>query len=240
MLATAPGEATGREESQGGLLAGPGSRREWRPRGAAGARVRHQEIGTLFDFSTRMSKGMMQFVWAGTLGVLMASWAGAARAEEPAKTAEKEAAQPAAAAPRKQWVWLKSQELWGYGYQRSDGLWVIDPGSKRKAAPVDPNAEPTGFLSWLNSTRAAFGLPAVGHDPNLSSWAAVNNAQQQARGMGHHVMGPARRQNCAMGPGSNIGSMWMNSPAHRAALLDPSIRWIGIAGMGAYWTFNAY
>ena len=24
-----------------------------------------------------------------------------------------------------------------------------------------------------------------------------------------------------------------------AALLDPSIRWIGIAGLGAYWTFNA-
>ena len=52
-------------------------------------------------------------------------------------------------------------------------------------------------------------------------------------------MGPARRQNSAMGGYGSIGSMWMDSPAHRAALLDPSIRWIGIAGMGAYWTFNA-
>ena len=26
----------------------------------------------------------------------------------------------------------------------------------------------------------------------------------------------------------------------RAALLDPTIRWIGLAGYGAYWTFNAY
>jgi hypothetical protein len=58
--------------------------------------------------------------------------------------------------------------------------------------------------------------------------------------MGHHVMGPARRQNSAMGTYPNITSMWMASPAHRAALLDPTIRWIGIAGMGAYWTFNAY
>ncbi len=68
----------------------------------------------------------------------------------------------------------------------------------------------------------------------------MNNDQQAARGMGHHVMGPARRQNAAMGHYASIGAMWMNSPGHRAALLDPTIRWIGIAGLGAYWTFNAY
>ena len=100
--------------------------------------------------------------------------------------------------------------------------------------------DPYGFLGWLNATRASYGLPAVGYDPNLSGWAAMNNDQQAARGMGHFVMGPARRQNSAMGAFANIGSMWMNSPAHRAALLDPTIRAIGIAGLGAYWTFNAY
>jgi uncharacterized protein YkwD len=100
--------------------------------------------------------------------------------------------------------------------------------------------DPYGFLGWLNSTRASYGLPAVSYDANLSNWAAMNNNQQAARGMGHFVMGPARRQNAAMGAFGNIGSMWMNSPAHRAALLDPSIRAIGIAGLGAYWTFNAY
>lgn len=80
----------------------------------------------------------------------------------------------------------------------------------------------------------------VGHDPNLSSWAAENNNHQAARGMGHFVMGPARRQNAAYGSYGDIGAMWMNSPAHRAALLDPTIRWMGIAGLGVYWTFNAY
>jgi hypothetical protein len=100
--------------------------------------------------------------------------------------------------------------------------------------------DPYGFLGWLNSTRASYGLPAVGYDANLSNWAAMNNNQQAARGMGHFVMGPARRQNAAMGAYANIGSMWMNSPAHRVALLDPTIRAIGIAGLGAYWTFNAY
>jgi uncharacterized protein YkwD len=106
-------------------------------------------------------------------------------------------------------------------------------------APV-PVGDTYGFTAWLNSTRAAYGLPAVGYDPNLENWAAMNSAQQAASGIGHFVMGPARRQNSAMGGFPGIESMWMASPAHRAALLDPTIRWIGIASYGAYWTFNAY
>jgi uncharacterized protein YkwD len=102
-----------------------------------------------------------------------------------------------------------------------------------------PAGDPYGFTAWLNATRASYGLPAVGYDPNLSNWAAQNNSHQASRGLGHYVMGPARRQNSAMGNYSGIGAMWLSSPAHRAALLDPSIRYIGIAGLGAYWTFNA-
>jgi hypothetical protein len=110
------------------------------------------------------------------------------------------------------------------------------------ARPVSeqPAGDPYGFVSWLNGVRARSGLGAVGHDPNLSSWAGVNNGQQQAMGLGHHVMGPARRQNAGMGDFSSVTQMWMASPAHQAALLDPSITWVGIAGLGAWWTFNAY
>ena len=110
------------------------------------------------------------------------------------------------------------------------------------ARPVyqQPAGDPYGFTAWLNGVRARSGLGAVGFDPSLSGWAAVNNGQQQARGMGHHVMGPARRQNSGMGDFSTVTQMWMASPAHQAALLDPSITWVGIAGLGAYWTFNAY
>jgi uncharacterized protein YkwD len=108
------------------------------------------------------------------------------------------------------------------------------------AAATTPAGDPYGFTNWLNSTRASYGLPAVGYDPNLESWAAVNNSHQASSGIGHFVMGPALRQNSAMGGFPGIESMWMASPAHRAALLDPTIRWIGIAGLGAYWTFNAY
>ena len=107
------------------------------------------------------------------------------------------------------------------------------------AQPVQAAGDPYGFTNWLNGVRAQYGLSAVGYDQNLTNWAAMNNAQQNARGIGHFVMGPARRQNSAMGGYGSIGSMWMNSPGHRAALLDPSIRWIGLAGSGMYWTFNA-
>ena len=100
--------------------------------------------------------------------------------------------------------------------------------------------DPYGFTSWLNGVRAQRGLGPVSYDPSLSAWANANNSQQNALGLGHHVMGPARRQNSAMGSFGSIGSQWLASPAHAAALLDPSIRVIGIAGMGAYWTFNAY
>lgn len=113
------------------------------------------------------------------------------------------------------------------------------PVVQQAAQPAAATGDPYGFTNWLNSTRAAYGLSAVGYDPNLSSWAAMNNDQQAARGIGHFVMGPATRQNSAMGGFPGVESMWMASPAHRAALLDPTIRWIGIAGLGAYWTFNA-
>lgn len=103
-----------------------------------------------------------------------------------------------------------------------------------------PSGDPYGFTAWLNGVRGQHGLGAVGVDPNLSNWAAMNNGQQEARGMGHHVMGPARRQNSGMGAAGTVWQMWMASPAHQAALLDPSISMIGIAAGGAYWTFNAY
>ncbi len=95
-----------------------------------------------------------------------------------------------------------------------------------------------GFLVWLNGVRAQHGRAAVGWDQDLANWAAQNNIQQNSRGIGHYVLGPARRQNSAMGPFSAIGSMWMHSPGHRSALLDPSIRSIGLAGAGAFWTLN--
>lgn len=116
---------------------------------------------------------------------------------------------------------------------------AVTTATAQPASNVVPVGDPYGFLNWLNSTRAAYGLSAVGYDPNLSSWAAINNSYQTSYGIGHYISGPARRQNSAMGGFPGIESMWMNSPGHRAALLDPTIRWIGIAASGYWWTFNA-
>lgn len=114
------------------------------------------------------------------------------------------------------------------------------PAVAAQPAAAVSYGDPYGFTAWLNGVRAQYGLSAVSYDENLSAWANMNNAQQNSMGLGHHVMGPARRQNSAMGSSASIGSQWLASPAHADALLDPTIRAIGIAGMGAYWTFNAY
>ncbi len=95
------------------------------------------------------------------------------------------------------------------------------------------------FLQWLNGVRASAGLQPVQYDPAMERDAAVNNSYQARSGLGHFYMGGARRQNAAMGQYAQIGAMWMGSPGHRAALLDPSIRYIGLAGAGMWWTFSA-
>ncbi len=51
------------------------------------------------------------------------------------------AAAPASATPaplvaqatdvKKQWVWLSQEGVYGFGYQRTDGMWEIDPDSRR-------------------------------------------------------------------------------------------------------------
>jgi hypothetical protein len=48
------------------------------------------------------------------------------------------AATPAAPAdtPAKQWVWLPYEGVYGYGYQRADGYWVIDEGSRQSNPPT--------------------------------------------------------------------------------------------------------
>ncbi len=54
-------------------------------------------------------------------------------------------AAPAVAAeisPERRWVWLPKQSLFGFGFQRHDGLWVIDPASKRPNLPEGETVAP--------------------------------------------------------------------------------------------------
>jgi hypothetical protein len=143
--------------------------------------------------------------------------------------------------PVKQWVWLERQGVWGYGYPIEEGpyrgLWRIDPGSK--FAPVA--TDPYGFAAVLNGIRARMGLAPAAYDPELSSWAAENNAAQASRGLGHHI-NPSCYQNCGWNypDAESVAAGWMNSPGHRANMLQPGMTRFGIAfGPGPYWTMNA-
>jgi len=152
-----------------------------------------------------------------------------------------------------QWITLTNMPGYqGLGYINSSGWAIVkefrkieysQPGYSQPL-PAQPgysqplSSDPYNFLNWLNGVRAQHGLPAVSHDPNLSNWASQNNVAQAARGMGHHIMGPARMQNSA-GNMSWPGDAWMWSPAHRAALLDPTIQFIGIAYSFGFWTYNS-
>ncbi len=71
--------------------------------------------------------------------------------------------------PKKSWVWLTKQGVWGYGYQIDEGpnrgLWRIDPDSKRAPEELVPTADPYGFAAILNQYRAAAGLAPLAYDP---------------------------------------------------------------------------
>jgi hypothetical protein len=67
----------------------------------------------------------------------------AAAAAIPVATAPAAPAAPAESTSSKRWVWLKKQGAYGYGYQRPDGLWVIDAGSMRPTLPTAETNRPS-------------------------------------------------------------------------------------------------
>lgn len=156
--------------------------------------------------------------------------------------------------PEKNWFKTSTFPGWeAYGYVNESGYILADKfrkiGSKEELPSIynikeqlerikeiqNQQSDPYGFMNWLNGIRARYNLPSVSYDQNLSNHAAINNNY----GLGHAYMGPARRQNSAQTP-NFPGDMWLASPGHASALLDPTIRWFGIAFNGMYWTFNAY
>jgi uncharacterized protein YkwD len=203
---------------------------------------------------TRMSRRAINALVA-TL-VVSLGWAASASAQAPYTVAPSAygsnsvtyvAQQPTYtyAAPQPTYTYAAPQPTYTYAPQTAAPAYTYQYQAQyaapaAAAAPTTGGGDAYGFLNWLNGVRAQNGLAPVSYDAGLEGWAAQNSAAQASRGLGHFVMGPARRQNSAMGSAASIGWQWMNSPAHRAALLDPSIRAIGLAAVGSYWTFNAY
>ena len=120
--------------------------------------------------------------------------------------------------------------------------WIADgdpvPDGYRKVhGQSGATSDQWGFTAWLNSTRAAYGLPGVAWDEGMAQAAAVNNQWQVSYGIGHFAMAVARVPNAAMMSYPALLNAWMNSADHRAALLDPNLVHVGIAFAGAYVTF---
>jgi hypothetical protein len=75
----------------------------------------------------------------------------------PGTTASAAPATVQANAPTKQWVWLSYEGVYGYGYQRADGYWIIDEGSRTKTLPTAstaPAAAPTTTASTSTPTTS--------------------------------------------------------------------------------------
>lgn len=102
--------------------------------------------------------------------------------------------------------------------------------------------DPASFVAWINGVRARAGLGSVAWDATLAGYAAQNSSQ----GFGHHGRGGfpmgyplVRRENAGLGDLAQVEGMWLASPPHAAALLDPSIRLVGLGNAGNVWTYNA-
>lgn len=126
----------------------------------------------------------------------------------------------------------------------ASGQWIAfqAPPPSSPQTNHDKN-NPYGFTAFLNGTRRMYGLRPLTYDARLAEWAALNNLAQRSQSKaGHFVMGPARRQNAAVITGdisAYVGRVWMDSPEHRAALLDPGLARFGLAWDGLYWTWDA-
>lgn len=126
------------------------------------------------------------------------------------------------------------------------------------AAPAAPSAaapsSPRAVLQEINRVRAAHGLPVLRRDARLARASRAHVLDLIRRDAFEHgdfeermrrfaAAGPRFGENIAWGAGSRgsaraVVRMWMQSPAHRANLLRPGWRRVGIGVTAG--TFSGY
>lgn len=114
-------------------------------------------------------------------------------------------------------------------------------------APVEPEPQPqpdvsAGLLALVNTARTEAGCLPLTEDPTLTAFAADWSATQAAAGTMSHSGGPYA-ENVAYGyeTAAAVFDGWMNSPGHRANILECTWKRHGIgAETGSdgriYWT----
>ncbi len=125
---------------------------------------------------------------------------------------------------------------------------VATPAPKAPIAPKAPKASQTtlggveqAMLDAANAQRARYGLAALKIAPQLEQTTRRHAAwMTNSHNMQHSSIGVA--ENIAWGQRSTQEVMvsWMNSPGHRANILNPGYHWIGVAAYTAtdgscYW-----
>lgn len=104
------------------------------------------------------------------------------------------------------------------------------------ARPAVASTTESAFVSRINSARAAAGLPALSVSGDLTSYARSHSAAMARRGSLFHTSSWSSiccwreiAENVGMGGSvSVISSMFMSSSAHRANILDRSMRQVGV------------
>jgi uncharacterized protein YkwD len=99
------------------------------------------------------------------------------------------------------------------------------PASPPKLHPIEAR-----IIEKTNSQRAQHGLPPLAVDHSLLSSARQHAAWMTNSRSMSHTSKPVG-ENIAMGQRSSgeVVTSWMNSPGHRANILNPGYRRIGVA-----------
>lgn len=116
-----------------------------------------------------------------------------------------------------------------------------NPTSAAPAPAAQLHAIETDIVAWTNAQRTHFGLAPLAVDPSLIHSARYHAAwMTNSRSLVHTSAHVA--ENIAMGQPttSQVVGDWMNSPGHRANILNPSYTRIGAAAYTApdgtvYW-----
>lgn len=104
----------------------------------------------------------------------------------------------------------------------------------QQMAPMELHATEWTLIQRTNAERARYGLPPLAVDPGLVVSARRHATWMTRSGLMQHTRANVA-ENIAMGQQSTsqVVRDWMNSPGHRANILNRSYRRIGVAAYRA-------
>jgi uncharacterized protein YkwD len=142
-------------------------------------------------------------------------------------------------------VYTISAALWAWLTGKGTAPWKPKPAPPPPAPLPVPDSDYEAVILGMNRERAARGLPGFAYDPKLGglaqSWANTMASQNVlyhgnfAGRMRSVYPNSWAGENVAEGPTTAAGvvAMWMNSPPHRANILKPEFRMVGVGAASA-------